>query len=72
MLEQKKQAELPIYDFGDVQVLNGQYGAYIKTPQGNYRIARSVNLQTLTEQQCRQIIASSEPAGKTRRKFTKK
>jgi DNA topoisomerase-1 len=72
VLEQKKQAELPIYDFGDVQVLNGQYGAYIKTPQGNYRIARSVNLQTLTEQQCRQIIASSEPAGKTRRKFTKK
>lgn len=72
LLEQKKQAELPIYDFGDVQVLNGKYGAYIKTPQGNYRIARNVNLKNLTEQQCRQIIASSEPAGKTRRKVTKK
>lgn len=71
-LEQKKQAELPLHVFGNIQVLNGRYGAYIKTPQGNYRLSRSVNLQTLTQQQCLDIIASSEPTGKSKRKFTKK
>lgn len=72
LLEQKKQAELPLHVFGNIQVLNGRYGAYIKTPQGNYRLSRSVNLQTLTQQQCLDIIASSEPTGKSKRKFTKK
>lgn len=71
-LEQKKQAELPLHVFGNIQVLNGRYGAYIKTPQGNYRLSRSVNLQTLTQQQCLDIIASSEPTGKSKRRFTKK
>ena len=72
LLEQKKQAELPLHVFGNIQVLNGRYGAYIKTPQGNYRLSRSVNLQTLTQQQCLDIIASSEPTGKSKRRFTKK
>ena len=72
ILEQKKQVEEPIHVFGDMQVLNGRYGAYIKAPQGNYKLSRSIDVQTLTEQQCLDIIASSAPAGKTKRKFSKK
>ena len=71
-LEQKKQAELPLLAFGDIQVLNGRYGAYIKTPKGNYKLHKSIDIHTLTEQKCLEIIASSEPAGKPKRKFAKK
>ena len=71
LIQQKKQAELPLHVFGDIQVLNGKYGAYIKTPQGNYRLSRSIDVQALTEQQCLDIISSSAPAGKSRRKYQK-
>lgn len=59
VLQQKKQAELPVHVFGDIQVLNGRYGAYIKTNDSNYRIPRSVNVATLTAQQCQDIITAA-------------
>ena len=72
VIEQQKQTELPIHVFGDIQVLNGRYGAYIKTNQGNYRLPKSVDVQALTEQKCRAIIAASSPTGKAKQKYTKK
>ena len=67
LLEQKKQADKPVHVFGDIQVLNGRYGAYIKTPQGNYRLPKSADVEGLTEEACRKVIASSEPTiGKKR------
>jgi DNA topoisomerase-1 len=71
VLEQKKQTEEPILVFGDVQVLNGRYGAYIKAPQGNYKIPRSVDLQSLTQEKCQEIIALSQPSGKAKKGFSK-
>ena len=72
LLEQKKQADEPLHVFGDIQVLNGRYGAYIKTPQGNYRIPKAVNIETMTEEQCRELIASSEPTSGKKRYTRKK
>lgn len=72
LLEQKKQNEEPIHVFGDVQVLPGRYGAYIKTPQGNYRIPKTIDVQSLTEEACRELIASSEPAAVKKRFGRKK
>jgi DNA topoisomerase-1 len=72
VLEAQKQIEQPIHVFGDIQVLNGRYGAYIKTPTGNYRLPKSTDVQNLTEEMCRAIIASSAPAGKSRQKYSKK
>ena len=71
LLDQKKQAEEPIHVFGELQVLNGRYGAYIKAPQGNYRLPKSVDLQTLSEDACREIIASSQPTV-AKKRFAKK
>lgn len=68
LLEKNQQQQLPIHTFGDIQVLNGRYGAYIKTPAGNYKLPRSVDVNALTEQQCREIIAGSEPVGKRSKK----
>ena len=71
LLEQKKQTEEPIHTFGDIQILNGRYGAYIKTPQGNYRIPKSTDLHSLTEEACRTLISTSAPAG-TQKRFSRK
>lgn len=71
LLLQKKQAEQPIHVFGDIQVLNGRYGAYIKTPQGNYKLPKSLDPKELTEDSCRGLIANSEPTS-TKKRFSKK
>lgn len=72
VLQDKKQAEEPIHVFGDIQVMPGRYGAYIKTAQGNYRIPKVVNIETMTEEQCRELIASSEPTSGKKRYTRKK
>ena len=72
LLEQKQQQEEPIHVFGDIQVLNGRYGAYIKTPQGNYKLPRGVETTTLTAEACQEIIAKSEPTSAAKRKFKSK
>ena len=72
LLEQKQQQEEPIHVFGDIQVLNGRYGAYIKTPQGNYKLPRGVEAATLTAEACQEIIVKSEPTSAAKRKFKSK
>ena len=48
----------------DIQVLNGSYGPYIKHAGQNYRLPKGTDAQSLTEDQCKEIIANSEPTGK--------
>ena len=72
VLQDKNQAEEPIHVFGDIQVMPGRYGAYIKTAQGNYRIPKAINVETMTEEQCRELIASSEPTSGKKRYTRKK
>lgn len=68
IISNHKQQQLPIHDWGDMQVLNGRYGAYIKTATGNYKIPRTIDATAITEEDCRQIIASTEPAGNKKRR----
>jgi DNA topoisomerase-1 len=72
LLEKQQQQQLPIHVFGDIQVLNGKYGAYIKTSEGNYKIPRSINAQTLTQEQCMEIIAATNTSAKPKKIFTKR
>ena len=63
---------IAVFEGSDIQVLNGRYGPYIKQGGNNYRIPRGTDAATLTEADCRALIAGSQPtAGKTRR-FPKK
>ena len=48
----------------DIQVLNGSYGPYIKHAGQNYRLPKGTDAQNLTEDQCKEIVANSEPTGK--------
>jgi DNA topoisomerase-1 len=72
MIEEKKEASMPIHDWGDIKVLRSKYGAYIHTPEGNYRIAKSTDVEQLTEAEVKQIIAQSEPLTPGKRTFKRK
>ena len=72
MIEEKKEATMPIHDWGDIKVLRSKYGAYIHTPEGNYRIAKSTDAEQLTEAEVKQIIAQSEPLTPGKRTFRRK
>ncbi|MFV0390414.1 MAG: type I DNA topoisomerase [Paludibacteraceae bacterium] len=53
---------------GEIQVLNGRYGPYIAFEKANYKISKKTDASTLTEEQCREIIASqSDTAGKKKK-----
>lgn len=59
-----------IHDFtaSGIQVIDGNYGPYIKCNGSNYRIPKGTDASGLTEEACKEIIANSEPTGRKRRK----
>ena len=56
----------------DISVINGRYGPYLKHDGKNYRIPKGVSAETLTEEQCKEIIAGGTPTVHRGRRFTKK
>ena len=55
----------------EIQVLNGRYGPYISYNGANYRIPKGQDASALTEEQCREIIAS-QPAAAAKKKAIRK
>ena len=72
LIQQKQEADKPIHQWGDIAVLKGRYGAYIRTPQGNYQIAKTVDPESLTEEQVREIMAKNEPLRPAKTGFRRK
>lgn len=72
LIQQKQEADRPIHQWGDIAVLKGRYGAYIRTPQGNYQIAKTVEPESLTEEQVREIMAKNEPLRPAKTGFRRK
>ena len=56
------------YKESDIQVIEGSYGPYIKHAGSNYKIPKGTDPATLTEDKCKEIIASSEPTGRKKRR----
>ena len=63
----KRQADIQkvFHEFRDgdlvIQVLNGRYGAYITCNKDNYKIPRGKDPLTLNLEDCKKIIAETEP-----------
>jgi len=72
LIEQKQQADLPIHEWGEIKVLHGRYGDYIRTPKGNYMIPKGTSAESLTEEQVRDLMAKTEPLKPSKRTFSKK
>ena len=75
LIEAKRQAEknkiIKIFDTDpELQILNGRFGPYISYKKENYKIPRTVSTPAdLTEEECREIIASqADKPKKTSRK----
>ena len=60
-------AAAPAYiaEFGDIKVINGRYGPYIKQGDSNFKIPKGKDAASLTEADCLEIISSSEPTKKS-------
>ncbi len=56
------------YTESDIQVINGAYGPYIKHAGSNYKIPKGTDPATLTEERCKEIISTSEPTGRKKRR----
>ena len=72
LMEKKAQAQEPIHVFGEIEVLNGRFGPYIKANGNNYKIPKGQDAQALTEEDCREIIANSAPSSGGKRAFSRK
>ncbi len=69
-ISEKASANTPILEFteSDIHVINGRYGPYIKHDGRNFKIPKGIDAATLTEEKCKEIIASTEPTKKTFRR----
>ena len=67
-LNKKTGGILAEFKENDIQVINGAYGPYIKHAGGNYKIPKGTDPATLTEDKCKEIIDSSEPTGRKKRR----
>ncbi|MCM1502147.1 MAG: type I DNA topoisomerase [Bacteroidales bacterium] len=56
---------------GGIQVINGNYGPYIKFNGSNYRIPKDTDAKSLTESDCKSIIENGKPTGGAR-KFSRR
>ena len=52
----------------DIQVIDGAYGPYIKHAGSNFKLPKGTDAASLTEDMCKEIIATSEPTGRKKRR----
>ena len=64
-----KPAQTTIAEFGDIKVLEGRYGPYIKQGTSNFKIPKGTDPAKLTEADCQAIIAQGAP---TKKSFTRR
>ncbi len=50
-----------IVEYGDIQVIDGNYGPYLKHGGKNYRLPKGIDASALTEEKCKEIISTTEP-----------
>ena len=65
---EEKSASAYLADFGDIKIVNGRYGPYIKQGTSNFKIPKGVDAASLTEADCQAIIAEGAPTKKFSRK----
>ncbi|MGN0195824.1 MAG: type I DNA topoisomerase [Candidatus Cryptobacteroides sp.] len=61
-----------IAEFGNIRVLSGRYGPYIKCDGSNYKIPKEMEAEKLTVEDCRRIIAENPPTKKGFRRRSSK
>jgi DNA topoisomerase-1 len=73
--KRKKDSERNIRQIGDdIEILKGRFGPYIACNGVNYRLPKSIDPLTVTEEECRKIIAAAgnRPASAAKKRFASK
>ena len=66
--QKKTGAIIAEYKESDIQVIDGAYGPYIKHAGSNYKIPKGTAPEELTEDKCKEIVSSTEPTGRKKRR----
>jgi len=74
LAKDEKDANKLIHDFPEheIQVLNGQYGPYIKKGKENYKIPKDKVAKDLTLDDVLDIVKNTDPSVKGKKRFAKK
>ena len=67
-LNKKTGGILADYTESGIQVIDGAYGPYIKCNGSNYKIPKGTDPASLTEEKCKEIISSTEPTGRKKKR----
>lgn len=68
-LDDEKKKVIQVFEEESIQVLNGPYGAYIKSNKRNYKIPKAKKAEELTLEECQEII---ENAPEPKKRFSKR
>ena len=68
-LNKKTGGVLMEFQDSDIQVIDGTYGPYIKHAGRNYKLPKGTDAALLTEDKCKEIIASTEPTGRKKKAY---
>ena len=72
LVEKKQNAAQPIHDWGDIKILRGRYGAYIKQGETNYRIPKSTDVEHLTKDDALALIKAAPTEGEPKKRFIRR
>ena len=72
LVEKKQNASLPIHDWGEIKVLRGRFGAYIKQGETNYRIPKSTDVEHLTKDDAIALIQAAPAEGEPKKRFVRR
>ena len=72
LVEQKQNAALPIHDWGEIKILRGRYGAYIKQGETNYRIPKSTDVEHMTQEDAIALINATPAEGELKKRFVRR
>lgn len=72
LVEKKQSAALPIHDWGDIKILRGRYGTYIKQGETNYRIPKSTDVEHLTKDDALALIKAAPAEGEPKKRFIRR
>ena len=67
-LIQKTPTKTAIHEWGNISILNGPFGPYIKAEGKNYKLPKGTDPTLLTEEQCKEIINTQSPTQKRKSK----
>jgi len=68
----KSSAPTVLKEWGEMKILAGKYGPYLKYGDSNYKLPKGSDPSALNEADCLKIIAESSPTTRKYRRFSKK